>query len=127
MVEVSPTNISKDDEFIHKLRELLEENLSNSEFNVTKLSYAFNMSTLHLYRKLKVLTGLSPVEFIMTYKLQKACELLTNTDHSMKEIGYGLGFNNLSYFAKCFKNQFGVTPSVYRQKGIPNVMDEDKN
>lgn len=124
MVEVSQSNLSKDDEFIVKLRQLLEENLSESDFNVKKLSEDLNISTTHLYRKLKALTGLSPVEFIRAFKLQKACEMLSNTSYSIKEIGYGLGFNNLSYFVKCFREQFGVTPSTYRQKGLP---DQAKN
>ena len=119
MVEVSQSNISKDDEFILKLRQLLEENLSESDFNVKKLSEDLNISTTHLYRKLKALTGYSPVEFIRVFKLQKACEMLSNTNQSIKEIGYGLGFNNLSYFVKCFREQFGVTPSTFRQKGLP--------
>ncbi len=119
MVEVSTSNLSKDDEFIVRLRQLLEENLSETDFNVKKLSSDLNISTTHLYRKLKALTGLSPVEFIRVFKLQKACEMLSNTNYSIKEIGYGLGFNNLSYFVKCFREQFSVTPSSYRQKGLP--------
>lgn len=119
MVEVSTSNITRDDEFIVKLRQLLEKNLSESDFNVKTLSTDLNISTTHLYRKLKALTGLSPVEFIRMFKLQKACELLSSTSLSVKEIGYGLGFNNLSYFVKCFREQFMVTPSVYRQKGMP--------
>lgn len=124
MVEVSTSNISRDDEFIIKLRQLLEDNLSETDFNVKKLSGNLNISTTHLYRKLKALTGLSPVEFIRFFKLQKACELLSNSNLSIKEIGYGLGFNNLSYFVKCFREQFNVTPSVFRLKGLP---DSTKN
>jgi DNA-binding response OmpR family regulator len=124
MVEVSTSNISRDDEFIIKLRQLLENNLSETDFNVTKLSNNLNISTTHLYRKLKALTGLSPVEFIRFFKLQKACEMLSNSNLSIKEIGYGLGFNNLSYFVKCFREQFNVTPSVFRLKGLP---DSTKN
>ncbi len=119
MVEVSTSNITRDDEFIIKLRQLLEDNLSETDFNVKKLSGDLNISTTHLYRKLKALTGLSPVEFIRFFKLQKACELLSNSNLSIKEIGYSLGFNNLSYFVKCFREQFDVTPSVFRQKGLP--------
>lgn len=121
MVEVSTSNLSRDDEFIVKLRQLLEDNLSESDFNVKKLSSDLNISTTHLYRKLKALTGLSPVEFIRAFKLQKACELLSNSNYSIKEIGYRLGFNNLSYFVKCFREQFEVTPSAFRQKGMPNA------
>ncbi len=125
MVEVSQSNISRDDEFIVKLRQLLEDNLSETDFNVKKLSTDLNISTTHLYRKLKALTGLSPVEFIRFFKLQKACEMLSNTNYSIKEIGYGLGFNNLSYFVKCFREQFGVTPTTFRQKGLPGQPKND--
>lgn len=125
MVEVSNSSLSKDDEFIVKLRQMLESNLSETDFNVARLSSDMNISTTHLYRKLKALTGLSPVEFIRVFKLQKACELLNNTNYSIKEIGYGLGFNNLSYFVKCFREQFGVTPSSFRQKGLPSKSKND--
>ncbi|MHB9140812.1 MAG: ATP-binding protein [Paludibacter sp.] len=125
MVEVSTSNLSRDDEFIVRLRQLLEENLSETDFNVKKLSSDLNISTTHLYRKLKALTGLSPVEFIRAFKLQKACEMLSNTNYSIKEIGYGLGFNNLSYFVKCFREQFGVTPTTFRQKGLPEQVKKD--
>ena len=125
MVEITQSNLSKDDEFIVMLRQLLEQNLSVSDFNVKKLSEDLNISTTHLYRKLKALTGLSPVEFIRVFKLQKACEMLSNTNQSIKEIGYGLGFNNLSYFVKCFREQFGVTPTTFRQKGLPDQGKKD--
>lgn len=125
MVEVSTSNMSKDDEFIIRLRQLLEANLSETDFNVKKLSSDLNISTTHLYRKLKALTGLSPVEFIRTFKLQKACELLSSTNYSIKEIGYGLGFNNLSYFVKCFREQFGLTPSTFRKNGLPEPEKND--
>jgi DNA-binding response OmpR family regulator len=118
MVEVTPASAStRDDEFILKLKQSLEENLEASDFNVHKLSGELNISKTHLYRKIKALTGLSPVEFILLFKMQKACELLAGTD-SIKAIGYSLGFKNLSYFIKCFKTQFGVTPLVFRQKGM---------
>jgi AraC-like DNA-binding protein len=51
--------------------------------------------------------------------------MLSKTNDSVKEIGYGLGFNNLSYFVKCFREQFGVTPSAFRQKGLPDLAKND--
>ncbi|MGE5394633.1 MAG: response regulator, partial [Candidatus Saccharibacteria bacterium] len=96
MVEVTPASAtSRDDEFILKLRQSLEENLEASDFNVHKLSEELNISKTHLYRKIKALTGLSPVEFILLFKMQKACELLAGNE-SIKAIGYSLGFKNLS-------------------------------
>lgn len=131
MVEVTPTSsMTRDDEFILKLRQSLEENLAASDFNVKTLSTELNISKTHLYRKIKALTGLSPVEFILLFKMQKACELLAGTE-SIKAIGYSLGFKNLSYFIKCFKTQFGVTPLVFRQKGLTTddsvIADKNKH
>jgi AraC-like DNA-binding protein len=64
-----------------------------------------------------VLTGHSPVEFIRLVKLQKAYALLGQKNKTVKEVCYLTGFNNLSYFIKCFKEQFGVTPASYRDNG----------
>ncbi|HEY3372051.1 MAG TPA: two-component regulator propeller domain-containing protein [Prolixibacteraceae bacterium] len=120
MVEVTSTHLTRDDEFILQLRQLLEEHLADFEYSVQELSLGLNMSKTNLYRKVKSLTGLSPVEFMLLFKMQRACELLSTSD-SIKTIGYSLGFKNLSYFIKCFKKQFGVTPLVYRQKGLEEV------
>ena len=117
MVEISHSNLTRDDEFIIQLRQLLEDNISNFDFNVNELSSRLNMSKATLYRKMKMLTGFSPVEFMMIFKMQKAYNLLCNSD-SIKAIGYSLGFRNPSYFSRCFKKQFGVTPLIFRQKGL---------
>jgi YesN/AraC family two-component response regulator len=128
MVEVD-SNSSKDEEFIQDVKKHLEENLSDPEFNVKVLSKKLNISTTQLYRKLKVLTGHSPVEFIRLVKLQKAYALLGQKNKTVKEVCYLTGFNNLSYFIKCFKEQFGVTPASYRDKGKkqPHSVDTINN
>ena len=117
MVEISHSNLTRDEEFIVQLRQILEDNISNFDFNVHELSYRLNMSKTTLNRKVKLLTGFSPVEFLLIFKMQKAYKLLSMPD-SIKAIGYSLGFKNLSYFSRCFKKQFGVTPLVFRQKGL---------
>lgn len=117
MVEISSSNLTRDDVFIIQLRQLLEENLSDSDFNVHELSSGLNMSQTTLYRKMKTLTSLSPIEFMLLFKMQRACELLS-TSNSIRAVGNSLGFKSLSYFSKCFKKQFGVTPVVFRQKGL---------
>jgi signal transduction histidine kinase/DNA-binding response OmpR family regulator/streptogramin lyase len=122
MVEVSNSTPSKDDEFIINIRNILEENISDPEFNVQGLSSQMNISTTQLYRKLKILTGFSPVEFIRVIKLQKAYNLLNSRNNTVKEVCYLSGFNNLSYFIKCFKEHFGVTPANFRDNGLG---DED--
>ncbi|MBE0652848.1 MAG: helix-turn-helix transcriptional regulator, partial [Bacteroidales bacterium] len=90
------------------------------------------VSTTQLYRKIKALTGYSPVEFIRIVKLQKAYEMLVERHKSVKEVCYLSGFNNVSYFIKCFKEQFGVTPASLRDFGgieeqIPDNAKKSKN
>ena len=120
MVEISYTNLKRDDEFIVRLRQLLEENLSDFDFNVHELSSRLDISNTTLYRKIKMITGLSPVEFMLLFKMQRAYDLLS-TSASIKSIGYSLGFRHLSYFSSCFKKQFGVTPFVFREKGFKQI------
>lgn len=118
MVEVSSSNPSKDDEFLNRFRSFLDENLTNTDFNVKEMAVLLDMSTTQLYRKIKSLTGYSPVEFMRIARLHKAHDLLKLQKHSIKEVSYLTGFNNLSYFVKCFREYFGVTPASYRNKGI---------
>lgn len=117
MVEVSSTNPSKDDEFLVKVRALLDDNLNNTDFNVKEMAILLEMSTTQLYRKIKTLTGYSPVEFMRIARLHKAHDMLKSQKHSIKEVCYLVGFNNLSYFVKCFREYFGVTPANFRDKG----------
>lgn len=118
MVEMEKSNISKNEKFVQNVKKILEENISDPEFNVNKLAKQLNISTTQLYRKLKELTGHSPVEFIRILKLQKAYSLLNQKNNTVKEVCYLTGFNNLSYFIKCFREQFGVTPASFRDNGI---------
>ncbi len=121
MVEVEKNSASKDEQFVKTVREILETNISDPEFNVNKLSDELNISTTQLYRRLKSLTGHSPVEFIRILKLQKAYGLLSQQNNTVKEVCYLTGFNNLSYFIKCFKEQFGTTPASFRDNGVKEI------
>lgn len=118
MVDISDSLSSKDDEFIMNLRKIIEENITDVDLNVKKLSRKMNISDTQLYRKVKSITGYSPVEFIRILKLKKSCELLKQRNHTVKEVCYQVGFNNLSYFVKCFREHFGVTPAVFRDRGF---------
>lgn len=118
MVEVDKNSTSRDDEFVQTVKKILEVNLADPEFNVNKLAGKLNISTTQLYRRLKALTGYSPVEFMRILKLQKAYSLLSQRNSTVKEICYLTGFNNLSYFIKCFREQFGVTPANFRDNGL---------
>ncbi|GAA4232832.1 two-component regulator propeller domain-containing protein [Postechiella marina] len=109
------TVVSTDEVFLKKAMEIIEENVSNSEFNVNKFCEDLAMSRTVVYKKVKVLTGQSISEFIRTIRLKKASQLLRNTDMSISEIVYDVGFNDIKYFRKCFKTAFNQTPSLHRK------------
>jgi AraC-like DNA-binding protein len=92
---------------------LLEKNIDNSEFDIDSFCKNIGVSSSQLYRKIKSITGLSPNEFIRTYRLKKAAHLITESNLNISEIAYKVGFNDALYFSKCFKKQFGTTPSLY--------------
>lgn len=104
---------SMDEQFINKAIEIVHENLSDSKFNAAVFSREMAMSRVHLYRKLKSITNKSISEFISCIRLQRASEMLKNRTDNITQIAYGVGFSHLSWFAKCFQKQFGMTPTDY--------------
>jgi signal transduction histidine kinase/DNA-binding response OmpR family regulator/ligand-binding sensor domain-containing protein len=124
MVEIQSSLSTRDEVFLQNVRRILEANISDPELNVNKLSHQMNLSTTQLYRRVKELTGYSPVEFIRIVKLQKAYGLLNTRSHTVKEVCYLTGFNNMSYFIKCFREQFGTTPAHFRDRGQREKADE---
>lgn len=109
--ETTPSTV--DEEFIEKVIEIINNHLSESEFSVQGLADKLNMSQDQLYRKIRVLTGLSAIQFIRLIRLKQAAKLLTEKRYAVNEIVYKVGFNNPSYFTRCFKAEFGVLPSEY--------------
>ncbi len=108
---------SKTDEiFLHKVIGLLEDNLDNSELDIETLCKSMAVSSSQLYRKIRSITGLSPNEFIRTYRLKKAAALILEADYNISEVAYKVGFNDALYFSKCFKKHFGYSPSSYASK-----------
>ncbi|MDO6801318.1 two-component regulator propeller domain-containing protein [Wenyingzhuangia sp. 1_MG-2023] len=107
------TVTSTDEIFLKNAMEVVEKNMMNTEFSVEMLVKEMNVSRSNLYLKLKEITGLSSSEFIRSIRLKRAVQLLKKSDLSVKEIMYMTGFNSPSYFAKCFKKQFNMTPSEY--------------
>lgn len=106
--------ISKiDREFIHKLVELVENNLENDKIDIAFLSENLYMSHSTLYRKVKALTDLSPNEFVRIIRLKHAKELLLSQQYSISEVIIKVGFNSLSYFRQCFKDVYGLSPAEY--------------
>lgn len=110
------TVTSADEEFLKRAVSIIEDHMSESEFNVEALVREMYLSRSKLYLKLKALTGQSSSEFIRTIRLKRAVQLLEKSDYTIKEIMFMTGFNTASYFSKCFKNQFGVVPSEYLKK-----------
>ena len=107
---------SADEKFIHKVMELIEKNMSNTEFEVNQLQDELLLSRTQLFRKIKALTNQSPGEFIRTIRLKRAASLMDQKFGNIAQITYEVGFNNPSYFAKCFKELFGMLPSEYIKK-----------
>ncbi len=105
-----------DEKFVRKVVQIIEANISNPDFSVEILSDEIAMSTTHLYRKLKSITKLSANEIIKKYRLKKASILLKNKEGNISQIMYDVGFTNLSYFSKCFKTEFGLSPKEFQQK-----------
>ncbi len=104
---------SIDDAFLRKFAEQIEAVYADPEYNVEKLSETLGLSRGHLHRKIKELTGTAPVEFLRTYRLNKATLLLRQNAYTVSEVAYRTGFSSPAYFSKCFKAVYGVTPTEY--------------
>lgn len=117
-ISLRPSDIqgqSMDDRFIKKVLEAIESNISNSGFGVEPLANAVAMSSVQVYRKLKAITGKTPNEVIREVRLERAATMLQQRLGTVAEIAYQVGFNNLSYFSKCFKIKFGSSPSDFNK------------
>lgn len=102
-----------DRKLLNQIREMIEENMVDSDFNVSMLQEKMGMGNKQLYRKLKALTGQTPVEYIRDMRMQKAAKLLKAGKFSVSEVMYTVGFSNSSYFSKCFSKAFGMTPTEF--------------
>lgn len=120
-IRLQPKDISvtsEDEKFLSKTIAIIEEHINNFDFDVSKLTDKMALSRVQLFRKLKALTDQSPSEFIRTIRLKRAAQLLDKGFGNIAEVTYQVGFNNLSYFAKCFRELFGVSPSDYAKHRI---------
>ncbi len=115
-VTFAPTGVvlaSADEAFLDRVRAAVEARLDDAEFDVTALADAVGVSQSGLNRRLKALTGQPPVQFVRTTRLLRAADMLQQRAGTVAEVAFASGFNNLSYFARCFRTQFGVAPSDY--------------
>ena len=108
--------VSQEERFIGRLKSILEQHLTNSELSVDFLSKEMGLSRVQLYRKIHALTNLSVVEFVRTIRLKKAKMLIEQNWGTVSDIAYEVGYNNLSYFSKNFKEMFGKSPSQWLQE-----------
>ncbi len=106
--------------FVNHFYSFVSDNISNADLDIQQLSEEFNMSRVQLYRKCKSITGQSPVELVRLIRLKAATQLLLESNKSISEIGYEVGFSSPSYFAKCYKDQFNESPTDVQKRNKAN-------
>lgn len=107
----TPALNAADSRFMTRLRDFIAANISDSDLNVETISAEMSLSRVQLYRKVKAMTGATPVELIRLTRLSRAEELLHEGDKTVSEVAYEVGFSSPSYFIKCYKEHFGHTPN----------------
>ena len=101
----------REDAFLDRLYAVIDSHMHNSDISVEDIGLEIGLSRVQLYRKVKALTGLSPVELMRKIRLNKAREMLLTTEKNISEVAYEVGFSAPSYFTKCFKEEFGQLPN----------------
>lgn len=115
--EAKQTPLSESDQrLLKEITEAIETHMIDSDFNVTTLQEMVGIGSKQLYRKVKALTGMTPVEYIRGLRLRKASMMLNEGKFSVSEVMYTVGFSSSSYFSKCFSKAFGMTPTEYMRK-----------
>jgi len=107
-------NLKKQSSFIHQIHKVLEENLTNFNFSVEELAKKVFMSRMQLHRKIKALSNKSASHYIRNFRLHKAKLLLKDLEATIGDVAYETGFQSPNYFTRCFNQEFGMTPSEYR-------------
>ena len=110
-----PEFVQLDKLLLEKAVKAVEDNLTEPDFDVTALADAMNMSRSTLTRKLKAITGRTPLDFIRNIKMKHARHMLEDKDKSVTEVAATLGYFNRKYFTTCFKEEFGMTPSEFQK------------
>lgn len=112
VADEAPAPVS--DTFLDRFRSILQQHLHDADFNVERIGEEMGMSRVQLYRKIKALTGMTAVELLRKARVARGRQLLETTDCSVSEIAYQVGFTAPSYFAKCFKDEYGASPGEVR-------------
>lgn len=105
--------VSQDEKFLSSITQLIEDRVSDSDLNVNALCDLSGISNKQVYRKIKQLTGMTPVEYVKSIRMKKAAMLLQQKKFTVAEVMYMVGYSNHSYFSKCFQGEFGKTPKQY--------------
>ena len=105
--------VSPDEKFLSQITEIIEDKVADSDLNVNSLGTISGIGSKQIYRKIKQLTGMSPVEYIRSIRIKKAAMLLSQNKFTVSEVMYMVGFSNHSYFSKCFQAEFGKTPRQF--------------
>jgi signal transduction histidine kinase/ligand-binding sensor domain-containing protein/DNA-binding response OmpR family regulator len=117
------TLTSMDERLLQKAIDYVRTNIEDSNLSVELMSRELGISRTHLHRKLKALTGQSPVEFIKMIRMKQAAYLLSTGKLSVSEVSYRVGYNTHSYFSRSFNAHFGMSPTVYMEKAAANPSD----
>ncbi|MDN5216896.1 two-component regulator propeller domain-containing protein [Fulvivirgaceae bacterium BMA12] len=118
-IRLQPTTVqlpNAEQQFLDNLTKLVLENLTSEDFSVQMMVREMGMSQSACYKRIKELTGRSAVQFIRDIRLKRAAELLTSSEHTVSEVAYCVGINDMKYFRQKFKEQYGVNPSDYKLK-----------
>jgi DNA-binding response OmpR family regulator len=114
----SIANNKKDEDFLNKLNKEIEASLTDPDYSIEQLTKALSVSRSNLQRKIKGISGMTPNDYIRVFKLKKAARLIIEDKYRINEICYLAGFNNPSYFSKCFHKQFGKLPSEFLKENV---------
>ena len=119
LIYLNPADIaasSMDEKLLQRLLEVFEEHMEEHDFGIEQLAREIGMSRRNLNRKIQAISNLSTSDFIRTLRLQRAAALLRKASGTVTEIAFKVGFNNLSYFARAFRKQFGKSPAEFSKK-----------
>lgn len=105
--------VKKDVQFLEKIHQVIEENMDDSDFNIDTIAVGIGLSRSAFFKKLKSLTGLAPVDLVKEIRLNKSVELIKNTDLSVSEIAFTVGFKDSGYYSKCFRKKYNQSPREY--------------
>lgn len=125
MIQTTICTTDKDNEFITKIHAIIEKHIDDADFSIDDFARAVHMGRTIFYKKIKGITNYSPNEYLRIVRLKKATELLKSTELNVSEIAYHVGFNDPDYFSKCFREQFGVRPTQFRQEEENKTLNKD--